>query len=179
MGSSIDVYKRQMQHRLRHVFLDHAFGHLQARGDLEVGVALEVRQQEGGASLGVELVEQRVELAQGVQQQRAFLGRGRQGVGHGGEGVAVGAFQVLAPPVVHHQAMGDGGEVGARFADRFEVAQHPQEGVVRQVGGVEGIAQAAAQPVLQPAVVVAVEDFDIRGCRARGGEHDGDAANVE
>ena len=58
--------------------------------------------------------EQGVEFAERLEQQGPFLGRGgqlRRPVRHG---VQPGPLDLQAPPVIDHQAMGDGGQVGAR-----------------------------------------------------------------
>ncbi|MNZ65014.1 hypothetical protein D3C78_831960 [compost metagenome] len=82
-----------------------------------------------------------------------------------GDGFQVGAFQLLATPVVDHQAARDGAQEGARGAQLQQVGaqQHAQEGVLRQVGGIGGVAQLAAQPAVQPAMVLAIERLDGKG----------------
>ncbi|MNT13341.1 hypothetical protein D3C72_1483080 [compost metagenome] len=64
---------------------------------------------------------------------------------------------------VDHEAIGDLRQVLARFvaSGRAAPREDAQIRVVRQVGRIEGVAQLAAQPALQPAVVVAVEHFDL------------------
>ena len=82
-----------------------------------------------------------------------------------GKGVEVGALQLLATPVVDHQATGDGAQERARGVqlDALGSEQYAQEGVLGQVRGIGGIAQPAAKPVVQPAVMVAVERLDVEG----------------
>ena len=84
------------------------------------------------------------------------------GRGQAGDGVEVGGLDLLAPPVVDDQALGDVREQRARLAAPLCALRghDAHEGVVRQVGRVERIAEPAAQPRLQPAVVVDVQAFD-------------------
>ncbi|MNI80635.1 hypothetical protein D3C73_1371770 [compost metagenome] len=55
--------------------------------------------------------------------------------------------------------MGDGAQVAARFANGVHIAraQHPDKGVLGKISGIAGVAQAGAQPVLQPTVMFAIK----------------------
>ncbi|MCY1535332.1 hypothetical protein D9M68_707320 [compost metagenome] len=135
-----------------------------------MGQAFALGQQEGGARLGLEAIEHQRDALQQFEDQLALLGRGRLGLGQVGQGFEVGALQFLAAPVIDHQAAGHGAQEGARSAqvEAVAFAEQAQEGVLRQVGGIGGIAQLAAQPVLQPAVMLAVQRLD--GEMGRGHE---------
>ncbi|MDT4886344.1 hypothetical protein FQZ97_1226790 [compost metagenome] len=74
-------------------------------------------------------------------------------------GLEVGAFDFFSPPMVDHQALGDGAQKGAwgsKF-QAFATLQQAHEGVLGQVRGIGGVAQLAAQPSIEPAVMTAVE----------------------
>ncbi|MNI89061.1 hypothetical protein D3C73_1464160 [compost metagenome] len=65
--------------------------------------------------------------------------------------------------VVQQQALGDGGEVGARLAQCVQfvpVPQHAHEGVLRKIGGIEAVTQLGAQPAVQPSVMGAIQHVD-------------------
>ncbi|MOA38583.1 hypothetical protein D3C78_1602810 [compost metagenome] len=82
---------------------------------------------------------------------------------HGRQRLKVGVFKRVAPVHVHHEALGDRGQVGARFGQRVQlvaVAQHPHERVLGQIGRIEGIAQFRAQPALQPSVMRTVQKLN-------------------
>ena len=84
-----------------------------------------------------------------------------------------------APPipaqVVDQQAPRHRGQVGAWLAQGGQVArrrgEQADEGVLRQVGRVAGIAKSAAQPALQPAMVAGIEggDFAVQGAGGGAG----------
>ncbi|MNL37719.1 hypothetical protein D3C87_1598790 [compost metagenome] len=80
-----------------------------------------------------------------------------------GDRFQVGLAHGAAAPVVHQQALGDMGDQGARLLaqHRALAAGHQaHEGVLCQVGRIAGVADLAAQPSPQPAVMVAVQGFD-------------------
>jgi len=49
------------------------------------------------------------------------------------------------------------GQQGAGFVTRYRPAEHAHKGVLSQVGGIPGVAQASLQPAVQPPVMVAVK----------------------
>ncbi|MCY1433403.1 hypothetical protein D9M71_494300 [compost metagenome] len=75
------------------------------------------------------------------------------------QGFKVGAVQLFTAPVVDHQAPGDGAQErpGCIQLQQFAPLQQAHEGVLGQIRGIGGIAQLAAQPGVQPAVVMAVK----------------------
>lgn len=154
-----------MEQRIGYVALHRTQGDAHALGHLAVAQPLALGQQEGRADLGLEAVQQRRDLLQQLQDQLADLGGGRLGHRHLGQGLAVGPLQLLATPVIDHQPTGHGAQEGARCVQLqcLALAQQAQEGVLRQVGGIRRVAQLAAQPGLQPAVVLAVQRLDRKG----------------
>ncbi|MNC67070.1 hypothetical protein D3C75_1175350 [compost metagenome] len=61
---------------------------------------------------------------------------------------------------VDQQTLADGQQIGPRFAQLAEhlgAGQHPQEGVLAEVGGIPAVAQALVQPVLKPAAMLPIE----------------------
>ncbi len=83
-------------------------------------------------------------------------------LGYQGQGFEVGLLQGTSAKQIDQQAPGNARQVGPRLTDLHCVArlEHPHEGVLGQVGGIEGVAQALAQPALQPAMVMGVEVGD-------------------
>ena len=83
--------------------------------------------------------------------------------GHPGQRVKIGLLQRAALVPVDQDAAGHRGEVGARFVqDRWQAGiEDAREGVVGKVGRVADIAEPAAQPMLQPGMVVAVQGVDL------------------
>ncbi|MCY1382648.1 hypothetical protein D9M69_706880 [compost metagenome] len=61
--------------------------------------------------------------------------------------------------MVDHQALGDGAQKGPWGAklQAFATLQQAHEGVLGQVCRIGGVAQAGAQPSIEPAVMTAVE----------------------
>ncbi|MNT97597.1 hypothetical protein D3C71_1807130 [compost metagenome] len=65
--------------------------------------------------------------------------------------------------MIEQQPLGDRGQVGARFAQGVQflaMTQHPDEGVLGEVGRVEAVAQLGAQPAMQPPMMGAVQKMD-------------------
>lgn len=81
----------------------------------------------------------------------------------------IGTLDLAAAPVIDEQIAGDVPQQRTRFVTetRAAVAEQTHEGVLRQIGGGVGITQPAAQPALQPAVVLTVER--IQGIGGTGG----------
>lgn len=75
------------------------------------------------------------------------------------ERLEIGPVQLLAPPVIDYQPTRDRPQEGTWRVQlqMFATLQQAHEGILRQVRGIGGIAQLAAQPGMQPVVVVAVE----------------------
>lgn len=71
----------------------------------------------------------------------------------------IGPVQFLAPPVINYQPTRDRPQEGTWRIQLqvFATLQQAHEGILGQVCGIGGIAQLAAQPGMQPAVVVTVE----------------------
>ncbi|MDT4864535.1 hypothetical protein FQZ97_992990 [compost metagenome] len=148
-------------------------GHAEAAGDLRIGQAFQLRQQESRAHLVRQSVEQGIDLHQGLQQRVAHLGARHLGFGQAGQCLQIGTFQLLAPVVVDQQAAGDGRQVGARLANdgQFAAGEYPQKGVVGQVSGIAGAAQATLQQLPQPGVMLAVEAMHVAGLIGVGERH--------
>ncbi|MNE58600.1 hypothetical protein D3C80_1536410 [compost metagenome] len=130
-----------------------------------MGQALALGEEEGRAHLRLQAVEHARDAFQQFQQHLAGFRRRGLRLRQMGDGFQVGALQFLAAPVVDHQAARDGAQEGARGAQLQQVGaqQHTQEGVLREVGGIGGVAQLAAQPTVQPAMVLAIERLDGKG----------------
>lgn len=116
-------------------------------GDLAVAQAIELAQQQGLARLGWQAVQGGVDLDQGLDGQGAGFFIGGTGFGQQGQGLQVGGFDLAAAVEVDDQAVGDLGQVPPGFAGGRELAlaHELQVDVVGQVGGVECVAQLAAQ----------------------------------
>jgi hypothetical protein len=154
-----------VRQRACHGFLHHIDRQAQALGDLRIGQAVKLREQEGLAHRGRQPVEQARDVLERFEDQQPLFRRRGERHGLRAQRIKVGLLQCLAPPVVGDQPVGDGRQIGPGFAHigGLALGKHPHEGVLRQVGGVEGIAQLAPQPRLQPAVVVAVQNIDAGG----------------
>jgi hypothetical protein len=97
---------------------------------------------------------------QGFDDDRPLLGRGLHGLGAFAQCLQPGLFQLSAAPVINAQATGDGRQVGALMDFALELLralEDSDEGVVGQVRGIEGVAQATTQQLVQPAMVAGVE----------------------
>ena len=135
-------------------------GHPEDLGDLVVLEAAEEPQLDDPRQLGVDLGELRERLVDGHDVGVARL----RLVGHVVEGdpvEAAGALLAAAAPGVvdqhpaHHRG-GKGEEVGAALPVDRALIDQPQEGLVHQVGGLEGVAGALAGEIArgQPAELV-------------------------
>ncbi|KAG1531664.1 hypothetical protein G6F50_016576 [Rhizopus delemar] len=157
-----------MQHGLRHVLLDHAFGHAQGGADLVIAHAVDLRHQERLPWPLAQPIEHGVHRHQRFQRQGGFFGRRSELLGLRRHGLQPGLFDLLAPPVVKQQMAGDGGQVGARLADLIQVrglAQDSHEHVVGQIRRLMHIVQHRAQPCPKPTVVAVGkwEPWNIKG----------------
>src|SRR5471032_1367472 len=76
-----------------------------------------------------------------------------------GDGLEVGALDVFTPPMINHQAAGNASQKGTRGFEfqAFGFLQQADERVLSQVRCICRIAQAAAQPPVEPAVMGAVK----------------------
>ncbi len=101
----------------------------------------------------------RADLTERFDDQRAFLGRGRERFGRVRQRFQPCLFDLLAPPVVIEHTLRDGREQRARFAgvDGFVAREQPQKRVVREVARAMRAAELASQPASQPGVMLDVE----------------------
>nr|GEU28230.1 hypothetical protein [Tanacetum cinerariifolium] len=150
--------------RAGHVVVDGAQRHAQLCGDLGIRQSLQLRQQKRLPHGRFHAVENGVNRGQRFKDQGARFGRGRVLLGQRGQRFQIGALEALAAEEVGHQPARDRAQVGARrlHVGWFALAQDAQERVVRQVGSVAAVAELAAQPLLQPAVVRPVQVADVR-----------------
>ncbi|MNW03208.1 hypothetical protein D3C71_1991130 [compost metagenome] len=80
-----------------------------------------------------------------------------------GQSLQIGTLQIAPAPEVDHQALGHMGQQRPRLLAHGGAARRhhePQEGVMRQIGRIAGIAEAPPQPGQQPGVVIVVQRFD-------------------
>ena len=155
---------RPAQDGLGHPGLDRAQAHAQPLRDIAIGQAVEPGQQEGHPDLGPQAREHGVEPHHGIEDGQLLFGRRRQRLGQRRQGFTAGLLDELAPPVVDHQVPGDADQPGPGLGSlqgRLRPAQDLLEGALQQVRGIAAIAQAAAQPVVQPLVVVGVQPRDL------------------
>ena len=133
------------------------------RADLRVAQAIELRQQKRAFDRGGQAVEQLVQLHQGLQDDCAFFFTRRDCFGEIGQGLQVGALQVLATVVIKQHALGDGGQKRARLGQGRGFARREQahERVLSQVSGALRAAKLAPQPACEPAVVVHIQDLNV------------------
>ncbi|MNO98086.1 hypothetical protein D3C76_898200 [compost metagenome] len=138
-------------------------------GDLGVGHAVHLGQQEDPFRLRRQAVQQAVQFHQGFQDDGACFLTRRFGLRQRGQGLEVGAFDILAPVMVGQYAFGHRGEEGSGLEEGrlLPGQQYTEESVLRQVGGILRAAQAAAQPAGQPTVVIAVQLVQGFGPRGR------------
>lgn len=104
-------------------------------------------------------IQQGVHCYQGFQDHHPGFRRIDSLFGASGQLGQIGLLHGAAAKPVDHQRVGDGAQVASRLANALGVAgvEHADESVLGQVRSIAGVAQAGAQPVLQPAVVFAVE----------------------
>ncbi|MNY34113.1 hypothetical protein D3C86_1684280 [compost metagenome] len=152
-----------MLHGARQILAHRAHRHRHAFRDLAVPQPFQLRQQKRLAHLGGQPVKQAVDFQQRFQCQGAAFGRRRVRVLNQRQAVQIGTFDIAAAKQVHHQAVSNGRQIGARLAQDARVVladQHFQVGVVGQVGCIEWAARLPAQPVAQPGLMLNVEPFD-------------------
>ncbi|MNI69949.1 hypothetical protein D3C73_1257270 [compost metagenome] len=126
-------------------------------------------------------VQHGVDLADGFQQDGLRLGGNGVSLGLLRQRFQPGAFQDLAADVIHQRALSHRCQKTARLPHALQLrhrrrgCQQAHEGVLRQVSGFGGHAQAPSQPTPQPPVVVAVEQAQLAVLQRFQGRHDGSA----
>ncbi|MNT45744.1 hypothetical protein D3C72_1823420 [compost metagenome] len=125
--------------------------------------AFKLRHQEGLAGGQRQARQHLVDLLQRFQDDQALFRRRGERLGHQRKRFQIRQFHRTAAMMIQQQALGDGGQVGARFAQGVQLvamAQHPDERVLGQIGGIEAVAQLGAQPAVQPPVMGSVQKMN-------------------
>ncbi|MNJ69371.1 hypothetical protein D3C77_657140 [compost metagenome] len=128
------------------MFLHRGDRYAHALGSRDVVQALQLDGQEDLPGSFAQAIEQGIHGHQGFEDQQAGFRRVGKPLGTGRQLGEVGLLEGLAAELVDHQRMGDGAQVAARFANGVHIAggQHPDKGVLGEVRGIAGIAQAGA-----------------------------------
>jgi len=145
-------------------------------GDLPVGHALELGEQESAPHLRAQPGQHTVQLAERFEQDGPVLFADFQRLGLAGQLREPGTLQAVAPIVVDHQSTRDGGQVAPGLAYCLQAirgvlrGQDADEHILHQVPGKLGAVDPRPQPAEQPAVIVLIEvTHQFPGTRCRHG----------
>lgn len=151
-------------------------GNAEPSRDFDIAQLFELCEEENLPRALAKFVEQAIDGDEGFDDDGMRFLRNRFRIGMDGERLKVSVFQCLPTEAVNHKAMRDSRQITARFAQRRNVAigDDADENILRQIGGIECVAELAAQPSLQPTVMVTVKRLDLLVRNRIGGRHCGE-----
>lgn len=139
-----------------------AYGHdgdIELRGDLRVGQAVELAEEEGLAGRRAKAIQRAIDANQGFGKHRLFISADGMRVSDLSDGIEVGLLKIATTPEVEKQASRKRGEEGARLPDaaKVRVGEQLYEGLRREVLGILPMVESRVQPLQQPRLVLAIE----------------------